>query len=200
MKNPSTKKCRVCKKYKKLNSFYAHKTHKYRVRSECKLCSKTPKHKVFCMDCRKLLGQQAYLLGTKRCKTCANSGKNNPMFGKKLSIITKRKMSQAQKGHKRSLKTGRTKTKQGYILIYCPEHPKAYRKNYVFEHRLMMERKLGRYLNSNEIIHHMNGIKDDNRIENLLLTTKKQHDTHTVAKLLQERIRQLEKELNICKS
>ena|SRR3990167_9417979 len=57
----------------------------------------------------------------------------------------------------------------GYILICNPKHPFSNNKGYVREHRLVMERHIGRYLNSNEVVHHKNGIKDDNRIENLEL-------------------------------
>ena len=65
-------------------------------------------------------------------------------------------------------KGGRTKTDEGYIMIWCPNHPHA-RGHKVLEHRLVMEKHLGRYLDPKEVVHHINEIKDDNKIENLSL-------------------------------
>lgn len=64
-------------------------------------------------------------------------------------------------------KDGRFKNPEGYILIYHPDD--RYKRKYVVEHRVIMENHLGRQLYPWEIIHHINGIKDDNRIENLEL-------------------------------
>lgn len=60
-------------------------------------------------------------------------------------------------------------------MIRFPEHPRAKSNNgYVFEHILVMEDQLGRYLEPEENVHHLNGIKDDNRPENLELWTRPQ--------------------------
>lgn len=60
-------------------------------------------------------------------------------------------------------------SKNGYILLYNPNHPFAKKVGYVAEHRLVMEKKIRRYLKPTEIVHHINGIKDDNRPQNLKL-------------------------------
>jgi len=71
-------------------------------------------------------------------------------------------------------KGGRCKDKAGYVLIYMPNHPN-YKNIYVREHILVVEKKLGRYLKRGEIVHHINGIKDDNKEDNLVITTVKKH-------------------------
>ena len=72
-------------------------------------------------------------------------------------------------------KGGRWTHKSGYVYVYTPEHPAANHDGYVLEHRLIMEAKLGRYLMAFEDVHHINGIRDDNRPENLVALTKREH-------------------------
>jgi hypothetical protein len=73
---------------------------------------------------------------------------------------------------------GRFNNKAGYVFIYAPNHPRAkHNRAYVMEHILVMELSLGRFLKDKEVVHHINGIKDDNRIENLLLMNKSSHMT-----------------------
>lgn len=64
---------------------------------------------------------------------------------------------------------GQTIDKDGYVLEYAPAHPNANRHGYVRQHRLVVERRLGRYLDADEVVHHDNGAKDDNHDENLVL-------------------------------
>ncbi len=70
-------------------------------------------------------------------------------------------------------KGGKHKTKIGYILIKVYNHPFSNSIGYYPEHRLIMEKHIGRYLKPTEEIHHINHIKNDNRIENLMLCNNK---------------------------
>lgn len=80
----------------------------------------------------------------------------------------------------KNLKKGKTdtlsknRTSKGYIQIYYPSHPNARKLGYVYEHTFVMSEYLGRPLHKNESCHHINGKRDDNRLENLELWIIKQ--------------------------
>ncbi len=97
--------------------------------------------------------------------------------GCKLSEETKRKIGKAHIGNKNpQWNGGRFKdNSNGYIFVMAKDHPLAKKNGYVAEHRLVIEKKIGRYLKKSEIVHHINGIKDDNRIKNLVITSRKEH-------------------------
>jgi len=82
---------------------------------------------------------------------------------------------------------GRHKSTDGYIYINISD--KGRRR---MEHRLIMEKHLGRKLSKKEEIHHINGIRDDNRLENLCVVDVSKHEKHTLIKQCKKRILELE--------
>lgn len=104
----------------------------------------------------------------------SNKGKshltgNNFFGGHKHSEKTKKKFSSQRKGKGNSNWKGGKKIHRSYICIHMPKHTNADSHGYVKEHRLVVEKFIGRYLSKEEVVHHINEIKDDNRIENLML-------------------------------
>ena len=75
---------------------------------------------------------------------------------------------------------GRFKDSSGYITVYVKDYEGgkkiSYRGRHALEHRLVMEAHLGRRLEKWEIVHHINGIKDDNRLENLQVLPSGEHN------------------------
>lgn len=83
---------------------------------------------------------------------------------------TRIKISNSKKGNKNpQWKGGCLFDTRSRILILTPRHPNSNKGGYVFEHRLVAEKALGRYLKSNEVVHHVNGDTQDNRNANLLI-------------------------------
>lgn len=90
--------------------------------------------------------------------------------------------------------------KNGYVEVWLdpsdPYYGMANKDGYVYEHRLVMARHLGRCLDKSEEVHHRNRNKQDNRIENLELLDKKEHSSLLKeVKRLAARILELEDEL-----
>ncbi len=111
----------------------------------------------------------------------ARFGKDNPFFGKHHTEITKRKMRKpkSEKAKKRVSETriknkiaegsknpnwkgGKIKKNTGYIFIKKRSHPFSDKQGYIQEHRLVVEKQIGRYLLPDEATHHL-GKRDDNR-------------------------------------
>lgn len=64
---------------------------------------------------------------------------------------------------------GRFKQAQGYVMVHCPGHPRADRNGHVLEHILVAEMKMKRHIAVGEIVHHINGKRDDNTQDNLMV-------------------------------
>lgn len=64
---------------------------------------------------------------------------------------------------------------EGYVFILKPSHPRARADGYVKRAWLVLEEKLGRYLLPGSDVHHINGIKDDDRPENVIELSHSQH-------------------------
>lgn len=88
--------------------------------------------------------------------------------GQRISPKTEFKKGENLGENNKNWKGGRHKLKIGYVMVKAYDHPKAYR-NEVYEHILVAEKKIGRYLKKGENVHHINGIKDDNRPKNLIV-------------------------------
>lgn len=106
------------------------------------------------------------------CETCGKQG-----FAERWE--TKKRFCSydcANKGKQLKGPGARRKRYDGYIAVYYPSHPDvAPGSRFIMEHRLVMEQKIGRRLKTNEHVHHINGIRDDNRPENLEILDASTH-------------------------
>jgi hypothetical protein len=162
------------------------------------------KKRIICKYCKKVFFNYSYLY--QKIKYCSRKCYYKDRVGYKHTQKAKLKMSKALKGkkfteeHKQNVKKaqieyykrnpniqkgknnhfwkgGKFKNTQGYIMIKNHNHPFRNNSNYVSEHRLIMEKKIKRYLTPIEVVHHkgikylMNDIRNrqDNRIKNLEL-------------------------------
>lgn len=103
-----------------------------------------------CPHCGKLFLAYYSRFCSRRCGTLSHPAPNK---GKKIPSMT------GPKNH--NWKGGKRKHSAGYIEIRGRNH-------YILEHRLVVEKEIGRFLNPREVVHHINGIKDDNRVSNLI--------------------------------
>lgn len=110
---------------------------------------------------------------------CAGCGKQFPLYKAGIKYCSRQcqgvGVSERQLGAKNAMWRGGSYVTRaiggGYIKEMCAGHPRADAGGYVLQHRLVMERQIGRFLGSDERVHHKNGNRQDNRPENLELWT-----------------------------
>lgn len=132
----------------------------------CKICGKAFK-------VPKSYGDRRGFYCSSKCYGVSKEGKPSWNKGKKTGLVPK---TAFKKGDKRitgtnnwNWKGGIRKCLKGYVWLYRPKHPLCQKNNYVKRSRIIMEKHLGRYLTPTEVVHHINGIKHDDRIANLEL-------------------------------
>ena len=137
----------------------------------CELCGK----------CRWISETQYKRGERKKCKRCSD----------RINIRVAIKCVKPRPFHPNILSRG-----EGYISERIPRNSPYIRMadagNYVLQHHLAIANALRRCLCTHELVHHLNGIRSDNRIENLVLVNSHNHPRYTYIHALQARIRQLE--------
>lgn len=115
--------------------------------------------------------------GRKQFATCFVDGCERDVRGgtKGLcSMHSQRLRKRGDIGPAGTLRSGRTHDKRGYVMVWMPDHPAAKADGYVFEHRLVWWDAHGPIPEGWQV-HHINGVKDDNRLENLRAMSNEDH-------------------------
>jgi len=136
----------------------------------------------YCCDCKKEIGYYK----SKRCRACylklPRIPWNKGMPRKELLKHFKsgkfpsegKQIPKIQKDKHYNWKGGKTQMGNGYVYVLTPEHPKTKvskknKRGYIAEHILVIEKKIDRYLQGDECIHHIDGNRSNNNIDNLIL-------------------------------
>ena len=151
--------------------------------------------KINCKKCGKLFNSKPYLIKQGKGLFCERKCKkvsfNRPCKRCGKDILVEQNRDKVGKGKycsKRCASKSRVRERSprwkggkiigsgGYTYIRNPDHPRAKKTGYVREHILIAENALQRPLQKDEVIHHINEVKSDNRIENLYLFSS--HSDH----------------------
>lgn len=177
------KECLLCG-----NSFYVHPAH---VERDIKFCSRDcylasfQKLNKKCPTCGKCFTVGLKLRDRKFCSVGCYS---KTIEGRVLSESSRRKVSESKLGNKHPFWNGGVHKAKGRTYLLDRDHPAAsgnYR--YLPKARLVVEKHLGRTLNPDEIVHHRNEKKNDDRLENLMVLNGKPahariHSKHPIMK------------------
>ena len=148
------------------------------------------KTKLICQECKKSRWVDKRVIIENKYTTglCLNCN------WKKIGVESNNKFKNG-KNHP-AYKGGRNKIKQGYINLLLEKDDPFYsmvnKSGYVLEHRYIMAKKIGKPLKISEHVHHLNGKKDDNRIQNLVLLDG---TVHQIVTALEEKIKRLEQQI-----
>ena len=132
----------------------------------------------YCIDCGKEIDKMGRSIRCSKCLFKIRRGKNHPMFGKhhtkkSKKIIGKKSKQKFTKQYLNKIKQKHRGNKKrdinGYILIKDYKHINANLHNDILEHILLMSKNLKRPIKKGEIVHHINFIRNDNRLSNLYL-------------------------------
>lgn len=165
---------------------------------KCQQCGKEfsalpCKHRKFCSwACARQARRRRITL------VCANCGK---VFQRSPSLVKKARfrycnikcMREHYRGGIHPMWAGDSTNEKGYIRVYCKGHPRGDGRGRVFEHIVVWERANNKSLPDGWVIHHLNGIPHDNRVENLVALPSKKHIYVLAAKA--KRIQELEGKL-----
>ena len=150
------KKCGICKIVKDLNQFYRNRTKRDGRAGYCKECSKTAYGKwLECTECEKSFYVNHRNISKRKTSLC-----------KDCSIKATIKRNKARKKPNSTILTDK-----GYEYY----RDLSQKHGYILNHRRIMEKYLGRHLEKNEVVHHIDGDKLNNTIENLYLTNSSGH-------------------------
>lgn len=111
------------------------------------------------------------------CAVCGVIVQRTPGEMRRWKQVTCSRVCAGRLRGRQNFRGGRIE-RDGYILLYMPDHPSADQKGYVREHRVVAEQIAGRRLTSADVVHHINHAKSDNQIDNLHITTVSPHASY----------------------